>query len=1052
MVDFKKIEKRWQSEWEKNKVFRAIAKGKKFYNLDMFPYPSGLGLHMGHARTYTIADVNARYRRLKGYNVMYPVGYDSFGLPAENAAIKEGMHPRIYTEKAIRNFIKQQKLLGLSYDWDRLVMSHTKEYYKWDQWLFLKFFEKGLAYRKKAEVNWCEECNTVLANEQVINGYCWRHSDCRVELKELEQWFFKITKYADEMLKGLEKLEWPEKVKEMQRNWIGKSKGVLIDFKLDNEKIKVFTTRPDTLFGVTFIVFAPEHPKVMELVKGTKYESEVREFIGKVVLEEDVERVKDKKGIFIGKYAINPVNNEKVPIFVGNFVLYEYGTGVIMGVPGHDQRDFEFAKAHNIPIKEVIKGGDVSKEAYTGEGELVNSGQFSGLNSLKAIKEITRYLKKKKIGKEITQYKLRDWLISRQRYWGAPIPIVYCEDCGKENRENVLVFHGWEDNSKSGFIPGLVSNLEKKNYNSNAFDLPDTNAPKFEEWFKFAEQEIKKIDSDKLSLVGHSMGGLLALKLAEKYKLKKLILVAPVGSKPSKDYFDNVSKNLSQEELEIYKNYQNRTLNINKIKNNVKKIVFIFGGKDDWINQEIRDFYINRFKDVAEIRVLENYGHMSESEGVKKLPILEDLFEEVSGKGIVLVPEKDLPVVLPEKVDFGAGGNPLESNKNFVNVKCPKCKKDARRETDTMDTFVNSSWYFLRYCSPGSDKIFDKEARFWMPIDQYIGGAEYATSHLLYFRFFTKFMRDINLLNVDEPAIRLYTQGLVNKDGFMMSKSRGNTVDPLDMISKYGTDTLRFFLMFVSSPDKGLEWSDQGIEGSYRFLNKTYELIKKKISKNDKEILNKMHRTIKYVSENIEEFKFNNCLVKLMEHVDFLSKREVVSKESLEVLCKLLNPFCPHVTEEMWEKLGNKKYVSLAKWPSFNEKYIDDKLEYAEEFVENTRKDIQHVFNLIKKKGEVTLFVAEKWRYGFFRKLKKEIEKTRDFKVLINKFKGKKEEIVKLIQMVLRDAGRMPKVVLSQDEEVEILERNGFKVVRAEDSSEMKAKQAIPGKVGVLVS
>jgi len=849
MVEFKKIEKKWQSEWAKNNTFRAVAKGKKFYQLDMWAYPSGLGLHMGHARTYTIGDVNARYKRMKGFSVLYPVGYDSFGLPAENAAIKEGVHPRIYTEKAIKNFMKQQRALGLSYDWDRVVMSHTKEYYKWDQWLFLRFMDRGLVYKKRSDVNWCSECKTVLANEQVIGGYCWRHSDVRVEIRKLEQWYFKTTEYSDELLKDLDKLEWPETLKDMQRNWIGKSKGVLIDFKLGNEKVQVFTTRPDTIYGVSFIVFAPEHPKVLGLVKGSKYEGKVKKFIEDSKLEDNVDRVKDKKGMFIGVDAVNPINNEKIPIFIANFVLYEYGTGVIMGVPAHDQRDFEFANKHDLEIKVVIDG-DVSDKAYTGEGELINSGDFDGLDSLEAIKEITRFLKRKKMGKEITQYKLRDWLISRQRYWGAPIPIIYCEDCGA-----------------------------------------------------------------------------------------------------------------------------------------------------------------------------------------------------------VPVSEKDLPVVLPENVDFNSGGNPLETNKRFVNAKCPSCGRNSKRETDTMDTFVDSSWYFLRYCSPDSSKIFDKEAKFWMPIDQYVGGREHATGHLIYFRFFTKVMKDMKLLSINEPALRMFNQGDVNKEGLRMSKSKGNVVEPNYVIEKYGSDTLRFFLMFVSGPDKVLEWSDEGIEGSFKFLNRAYELIHKSIVDNNAVILNKMHRTIRDVTFSIEEFKFNNCLIKIMEYVDFLSKQEVVSKESLDVLCKLLNPFCPHISEEMWENLGNKKFVSLASWPNFNEKYIDDNLEFAEEFVENTNRDIQHVFNLIKKKGDVTLFVSEKWKYVFFKRFKKEFKENRNFDELVKKLKAKEhmQEIVKMIQMVLKDGTRMPKIVLSQDEEVRILESNGFKVIRGEDTSEKKGKNAFPGKVGVLV-
>jgi leucyl-tRNA synthetase len=617
MVNFKQIESKWQKAWESKKIFQVKeSKKKKNYVLEMFPYPSGSGLHMGHAFNYTIGDIYARFKRMQGYNVLYPMGYDSFGLPAENAAIKAKVHPKKYTEKSINNFIKQQKELGLSYDWSRLIKTSDPEYYKWNQYLFLQLFKKGLVYKKAALVNWCPKCNTVLANEQVQNGKCWRHKDTDVIEKNLEQWFIKTTKYADELLKT-EKLDWPERIKLMQKNWIGKSKGTMVKFKIKESKetIEVFTTRPDTLYGVTFLVYSIQHPKVKELSKN----KEVNTFLKNIPKQSPEE--KEKEGVFIGRYAINPVNNEEVPIYASNFVVPDYATGVVMAVPSHDQRDFEFAKKYKIPIRVVIQNKNLNEKTmervYVGEGTLVNSKQFSGTNSKVAIKKITNYLKKKKLGREITQYKLRDWLVSRQRYWGTPIPIVYCDKCG-------------------------------------------------------------------------------------------------------------------------------------------------------------------------------------------------------------IVPVKNLPVLLPEKVKFGKG-NPLTTNKQFLETKCPKCKGKAKRETDTMDTFFDSSWYFLRYTDPKNNKKpFDtKKQNYWMPVDTYIGGAEHACMHLIYARFFMKALKDLKLVKEKEPFKKLFNQGMLHgEDGFVMSKSRGNVVLPEEISKKYGIDTARFFLVSIASPDKDIEWSKKGIEGSFRFINK----------------------------------------------------------------------------------------------------------------------------------------------------------------------------------------------------------------------------------------
>ncbi len=751
MVDFKSIEKKWQKKWEEKKIFEVKERGKKFYCLEMFPYPSGSGLHMGHAFNYTIGDIYTRFKRMNGFNVLYPMGYDSFGLPAENAAIKESIHPKKFTEKAIKNFIEQQKRLGLSYNWGRILMTHTPEYYKWNQYFFLKFYEKGLVYRKKASVNYCPKCKTVLANEQVHSGKCWRHEDTDVEIKQLEQWFIKITDYADELLDHIEKLEWPERIKIMQKNWIGKSYGTEINFKINGKNWPIFTTRPDTVFGVTFMVISSQHPRLKEIVT-EKQKKEVENFLNKIksISEKDLEEL-EKEGAFTGSYAINPVNNEKVPVYVGNFVVADYGSGMVMAVPAHDQRDFEFAKKYNLPIKVVIKpkNYDLNAErmsrAYIEEGILVNSNEFDGISSLDAIDKITEWLEKKGFGKKSLQYKLRDWLISRQRYWGTPIPMIYCEKCG-------------------------------------------------------------------------------------------------------------------------------------------------------------------------------------------------------------IVAEKKLPVLLPEKVKFGEG-NPLATNTKFVNVKCPKCKNKARRETDTMDTFFDSSWYFLRYCdNKNKNEPFEKKkVNYWTPVDQYIGGAEHACMHLIYARFFTKALRDLGFVKIDEPFTRLFNQGMLHgEDGAVMSKSRGNIVLPEEVSGKYGIDTARLFLVSTANPDKDLMWSASGIEGSFRFINRVIEYFENvKIGKSDRKIESKLNKTIKEVTEDIKNFRYNLAVIKIRTLFDVFKEE---SKEVLNDFLKLLHPFCPHITEELWHKIGNKGFISLEKWPVADESKIDPEIEKQEQQIMRTMEDIRNIIKIIKEK------------------------------------------------------------------------------------------------------
>ncbi|MHB8173035.1 MAG: leucine--tRNA ligase [Nitrospirota bacterium] len=765
------IEAKWQKRWEDTHTFKVTedpAPEKyhgKYYVLEMFPYPSGK-IHMGHVRNYSIGDVIARYKRMRGYNVLHPMGWDSFGLPAENAAIKHGIHPNKWTLENIAYMRGQLKKMGLSYDWSREVATCLPEYYKWNQVFFVRMLEKGLAYKKLASVNWCESCNTVLANEQVEDGKCWR-CETVVTQKELPQWFFRITAYAEELLEYLDKLPgWPERVLTMQRNWIGKSVGCEIDFKVKDvpgvDKITVFTTRADTLYGATFMSIAPEHPLVAELIKGRPQEAEVRAFIEKVKRESKIERTAEtgeKEGVFTGAYAINPVTGEPIPIWAANFVLAEYGTGAVMAVPAHDERDFQFARKYSLPIKVVIQPADgkldaaAMQAAYVNEGVLISSGQFDGIPNAEGKEKIADYLQSKGIGKKTVNYRLRDWGISRQRYWGTPIPIIYCDSCGT-----------------------------------------------------------------------------------------------------------------------------------------------------------------------------------------------------------VPVPEKDLPVLLPTDVTFtGLGASPLTTSKEFLSVKCPVCGADASRETDTMDTFMDSSWYFLRYTGWDNNSPFKKEnATYWMSggdrstgggVDQYIGGIEHAVLHLLYARFFNKALRDLGLSEADEPFRNLLTQGMVIKDGAKMSKSKGNVVDPDELIREYGADTARLFSLFASPPEKDLEWSDQGVDGSFRFLSRIFRFVHENLdviksagtpegeaSAKVKILRRATHKTIKKVTDDIEDrFHFNTAIASIMELVNALyqfvpdkGNREdgAALREAVETLILLISPFAPHIASELWEALGKDTGTETIPWPIFDPELI----------------------------------------------------------------------------------------------------------------------------------
>lgn len=739
VYDFKSIEKKWQKAWDEKGQYKMDTRDTsktKYYCLEMFPYPSGK-IHMGHVRNYSIGDVVARYKKMNGYNVLHPMGWDSFGLPAENAAIKNNIHPHVWTMSNIEEMKEQLSMLGLSYDWDKEVATSTPEYYKWTQKIFLEFYKAGLAYKRKSFVNWCPSCETVLANEQVVQGQCER-CDSLVEKKELEQWYFKTTAFSEELLADLDSLDgWPEKVKLMQKNWIGKSFGANVNFQLEgsDQEISVYTTRPDTIFGSTFMVLAPESQLARELVAGTKYEPVLDEFLAKMHTMTQIEREAadlEKEGKFIGKYVINPLTGKKMPIWIANYVLADYGTGAVMGVAAHDDRDNDFAKKYDLEIIPVIDEDD----------KMINSGQFDGMNKDEAFDKIIEKLEEMGKGNKKTNFRLRDWLISRQRYWGCPIPMIYCDDCG-----------------------------------------------------------------------------------------------------------------------------------------------------------------------------------------------------------IVPVDEKDLPVLLPTDVEFtGKGESPLASSKTFTQCTCPKCGKPARREVDTMDTFVDSSWYYMRYADNKNEEApFDADVvNNWLPVDQYIGGVEHAILHLLYARWFTKAFNKLGWTNHVEPFKNLLTQGMVLMDGSKMSKSKGNTVSPVELVENYGADTARLFILFAAPPERDLEWSEQGVEGCFKFLNRVYRLVDElapvtkldhefgNLTKADKDMRAKTNNTLKKVTEDLNDrFGFNTAIAALMELINDLYKykelddrNDAVIKEAIEAVVVILAPFAPHLGEELWLMIGKEASVFDIAWPEYDKSAI----------------------------------------------------------------------------------------------------------------------------------
>ncbi|HBH3602285.1 TPA: leucine--tRNA ligase [Clostridioides difficile] len=778
VYNFKEVESKWQKIWKDNNQYKmdtAQTEKPNYYTLEMFPYPSGK-IHMGHVRNYSIGDVVARFKKMEGYNVLHPMGWDSFGLPAENAAIKHGIHPHKWTMENIEEMKEQLNLLGISYDWDKEVATSTPEYYRFTQEIFLKFLEHGLAYKKKSYVNWCPSCETVLANEQVVQGACER---CKATVlkKDLEQWYFKTTEFAEELLNDLDTLDgWPEKVKTMQKNWIGKSTGADLVFDIDgtDKSMTVFTTRPDTTYGVTYMVLAPEHELVKELVAGTEYEADVEAFVQKMHTMTEIERTAadvEKEGMFIGRYVINPLNGKKVPLWIANYVLVEYGTGAIMAVPAHDERDRDFAEKYNLDIINVI----------TEDNKMINSEEFNGLDASEGFEGIIDKLEKEGRGKRTINYRLRDWLVSRQRYWGCPIPVVYCDECG-----------------------------------------------------------------------------------------------------------------------------------------------------------------------------------------------------------IVPVKKEDLPVLLPTDVEFtGKGESPLTTSKQFMSTTCPHCGKPARREVDTMDTFVDSSWYFLRYVdSNNENEPFSKElVNRWHPVDQYIGGVEHAIMHLLYARWFVKAFKSMGMVDFNEPFKNLLTQGMVLMDGSKMSKSKGNTVSPMDIIDEYGADTARLFVLFAAPPERDLDWSEQGVDGCFRFLNRVYRLVDEladvvkkdvefgELNSQDKDMRYTIHSTLKKVTADLsEKFGFNTAISALMELINDMYKykeldniNEAVIKEGVQTIVTIIAPFAPHLGEELWTMIGKEGSVFDIDWPKYDEKaLVKDEIEVVVQVNGKVRGKLTVNSNISKDEMEKVALEDEK--------------------------------------------------------------------------------------------
>lgn len=1101
------IEKKWQKFWEDEKIFAAKEKGENnFYCLIEFPYPSADGLHVGHLRSYTALDVIARKKRMEGKNVLFPIGFDAFGLPTENYALKVKRKPQEITRENILNFTCQLKSMGFSFDWERCVDTSDPKYYKWTQWLFLKLYEAGLVYQKEMPINWCPACKTGLANEEVIGGKCER-CGADVTKKNQKQWLFKITKYADRLINDLDKVDYLPKIKKQQIDWIGKSEGAEIKFKIQSTKsktnsnnkiqnskreLKVFTTRPDTLYGVTYMVLSPEHKLVEKLKERIENYSEVKKYIKEAGKKSDLERTesKEKTGVELkGIKAINPVNQEEIPVWVADYVLNSYGTGAIMAVPGHDERDNEFAKKYDLPIINVIEpvtgqvreneekrkrivavvhdkkfnklllldwgkkygghlhvgGGieegedaveaakrevqeetgyknlkfintsekvhhhyiafnkgknrnsetvgvyfellgdeqaeqklsevekdrfkvkwlDVKKadnnitdemhhyfldkfiygKCFTEEGIAVNSGKYDGLSTEEFKKKITKWLEKNNHGKSAVNYKLRDWIFSRQHYWGEPIPLIHCETCAKKYKQTFLIIHGIEGHSQENWFPWFKKTLKELGHEVIIPTLPNANRPKLSEWL----EDLKKLKpklSDNLVIIGHSLGAPVACKFIEEENLsvKKLFLVAPTGKAQNSRAL--AKDGLSAEQIKDIFEINNVKFDWGKLNDLISHSFIYLSDNDPYIPLGVKNNYKNL---KAEVKIFKNKGHFNETSGMTEFPeILEDI--EPMTVGIVPVPEKDLPVTLPEVKNYepsDTGESPLAKIDEWVKVKCPKCGGKAKRETDTMPNWAGSNWYFIRYTDPYNDKEFasKKSIKHWLPVDLYNGGMEHTTLHLLYSRFWYKALYDLKLVPTDEPYKRRVSHGMVlAEDGQKMSKSRGNVINPDEVVKEFGADAVRLYEMFMGPFDQAINWSTDGLQGMFRFLDRINKVFGNifSIKDNLKEKKSKLiHKTIKKVSEDIENMRFNTAISSMMEYFnerDFASKinehgeleGDGVDVEAIQKFLIILSSFAPHLAEELWEKLGHKQSIFKEKWPAYDPRLVkDEEIEFV---------------------------------------------------------------------------------------------------------------------------
>jgi leucyl-tRNA synthetase len=1194
--NFKKIEKKWQAKWTKEKIYEVKENPKKdkFYCLIEFPYPSGEGLHVGHPRSYTALDIVARKHRMQGENVLYPFGWDSFGLPAENYAIKTGIHPAVATAKNIKNFTRQLKSLGLSFDWSREINTTDPEYYKWTQWMFLQFFKHGLAYKDKIAINWCTKCKIGLANEEVVNGVCERCGGTVIK-KMKEQWMLKITKYAERLLEGLKKVDYAPRIKEGQINWIGKSEGAEMEFGIKNSelRIKVFTTRPDTLFGATYMVLAPEHEMVQKLKSKITNWDEVEKYIGEAKRKSDLERTelqKEKTGVELrGIKAINPVNNEEIPIWVADYVLTGYGTGAIMAVPAHDERDFAFAKKFGLPIREVVRSektsikncllihgsprrdkskepdyipenkkgwlgwltekledsgikvchpqmptpwqprhndwekevnnldigessvligtsaggaflvrwmgekkikvkkiilvaplkvareGDervkdlydfeinpaiknlaeeivifvsndderhlkaaeiykkelgakiirlenrghftlrdmgtrefpeileeiLSPESFVGEGIAVNSDFLDGLLTAEAKEKIIKWLEDKKIGKRAVNYKLRDWVFSRQRYWGEPIPLVYCENCAKK-KQKVLLVHGFEGSGEGNWLPWLKKELEARGFEVFNPTISTSEHPTIESWMKELLPFAEKMGEDDI-IVGHSLGSKAALHLIEKFKKKigHLFLIASaIGSVEERDW-NWFKEELKDSDIDALRKFWESPVKWEIVDKLVGSKNLVLSDDDPYIKKEM-------YKNLPagwSYQLWSGFGHFD----MEKSPEILDLILTAKNTGWVPVPEKDLPVELPKVKKYElteTGESPLAAIDKWVKTKCPKCGGPARRETDTMPNWAGSSWYFLRYADPKNKKEFaaGKNLKYWLTacpagqdkcdkiggVDWYNGGMEHTTLHLLYSRFWYKFLYDIGAVPKecgDEPYKKRTSHGLIlGEGGEKMSKSRGNVVNPDDVVARFGADTLRIYEMFMGPFEQAIPWDEKGVVGVFRFLERVWRLEDKVGGeKTSREIEKILHQTIKKVGEDIEAMKFNTAVSQMMILTNAMSGEEKISPDVWKLFLKILAPFAPHLAEELWEKIRNKKSIHLEKWPEYDPRLV------AEEEIDLIIQINGKLRDSIRVKADINEEEAKKVATGS-EKIKKWIEGKEIKKIIF--VKGKLVNIV----------------------------------------------------------